>query len=341
MSIPLELSIYNSVDTNREILENMYNLFLSGELYPNDPITEINNEELFSFDKEEFITIKKWMDELKEHLKRWYLPNKSDEIEKEQFNLLDSVILNGVYEPTKPVIHYLKREEIYMIVSGSQEVFKALYVYKYEDKLYKELIEWFEPVDFVLSVIIGYIYEINTLPEDFVNKCIEKQQLVYEENLITEESDKKDDKKKTFYPFDINYYQNKTIQRIGTDKRRKQIMGLGPILKNYNYKDLIKRIILILYGSDLWIKGLMNMISGFESRLWNDFVGDQFRVIKGLSDKDIQKSMNKFVSKNNYDINKNKEHFNIYYQRAINKTINKWRREKGRSKITKPFMSNR
>ena len=325
MSIQLEFSIYNSVDTNREILENKYNLFLSGELYPNNPISEINTEVLFSSDREKVITIRKWMDELKEHLKRWYLPNKRDKIEKEQFDLLNSVIVNGVYEPTKHVMHYLTRDQIYMIVSGSQEVFKALYEYKYEDKLYKELIEWFEPVDFVLSVIIGYIYEINTLPENFVNKTIEKQQVVYEENLVTEESDKKDDKKKSFYPFDVNYYQNKTIQRIGTDKRRKQIMGLGPILRNYDSEDLIKRIILVLYGSDLWIKGLMNMISGFESKLWGDFVGDQFRVIKGLSNENIQKSMNKFVSENNYDINRNREHFNIYYQRALNETINKWR----------------
>ena len=337
----LEFSIYNSVEDNKRILEEMYQLFLAERLGPAYPLEPTEDIEFIgnTIPEEEIQTIKKWKKELQDYLVYYHEKTGRDGFRNERRAIMKKAIMYGVHDTpiSQSDIALLTGKQIKMIVEGSQEVFKVFYDYMYNDKNeYREWITWFNPVDFVLSVVIGYIYRFNTLPRNFLIKSIEKEQSrIEEEKVIKENEQKREEIKKSFYPFEENDYQNLTIQNDGSDTRKKQIMDIGPLSRSLSKEGLIKRIILVLYGSDLWITGFMNMISGYKNGKWNDFVEYNSVSFDAMLNPEINKGILNLIEIGKFDI-KNKTDRDILKKRAYNMRKFNWKHyEKG------PFLSNK
>lgn len=333
MSVPRKiytLNRNNSVKENEENLEAMYELFKSNKLGPPYPIENIDDENyIFQSvipSKEKIDTIMKWQNELLEYLKYYHEKTGKKSFEKKRKEIMNKVVRVGVYQEaiSQSDINLLSNSEIWMIVKGSQEVFKVLYDYKYTDeKEYKEWITWFNPVEFVLSSVIGYIYAISTFPINLAKKCIEKEQIrKEEERVVTEEEQKREEIKRSFYPFEENVYQNRTIQNTGDSVLKKQSMSIGPLFRHISKETSLKNLLVIVYGSDLWVEGLMNMISGYKNRKWSDFVSDNFTIIKScLTNVEIPRKMINYISKHDLDVNNTRD-MSIICGKTLNK-INK------------------
>lgn len=344
MSIPenreISFSLFNSSEKNRIVLDEMLELFKQNRLYPNRKL-----EQKVS-DPDELNKILEWKRKLRDYLVyynegvlQFDIYNKNM-VEKKQESLLYTVIKSS---ENRHIVNYLTKEQIKMIIEGSQEVFINFYINIYKNSLYKDSIDWFKPEQFIFSVVIGYIYRISTLPFDFSSKCIDCILITNEneEKLVTEKYDRKEIKK-SFYPFDVNDYQNKTIQRTGLIDSQRQIMPLGSLYSISNDTILLENLIFTLYGSDFWIMGLMNMISGFGSSFWKDQIGDLYSTINILSTKPGQKEAEKIKTQRGYSDIMERNEIDRFKRTLIN-SVNLRRKKSGKYKldISKPFLANR
>lgn len=344
MSIPENREIYFSLfktpEENTIVLNEMLELFKQNSLYPNIRL------EQRVFDQDEFNKILEWKHKLKEYLVYYNEGvlqlniSKKNKVEEKQESLLYTIIKRSEMRFPK---NYLTTEQIKMIIEGSQEVFINFYSNIYKNSLYKDSIDWFKPEQFIFSVVIGYIYKLNTIPANFSSKCIDRILITdeNEEKLVTERYDR-EEIKKSFYPFDVNDYQNKTIQRTGLIDSQRQTMPLGSLFSVSNNTILLKNLIVTLYGSDLWITGLMNMISGFGSSFWKDQIGDLYSVINILGTKSGQKEAEKIKTQRGYSDTMERNEIDRFNRALIN-SVNQHRKRLGKDRldISKPFLTNR
>lgn len=274
-----------------------------------------------------------------------------DEIVNSEYKRLKKIVLPYCYkvEQNSSLWNYQQfyRNKILNKEMGNtmENVFPALYYNEFilfsKKTLTKLLqmkqrikIDWFDPVLFLISPIIGYCYNIRVFPSNFIEECFNAPTESFisnnemEEELQTDENqlsntkiDFKEEIKKTYRPFTKNDYYNKSIQRTNTNLKQKHHVYIGT-MKHTIPEENLMNIVMILIGSNLWLNGLSNLLEGYRDGSWTDVYNLQLNALR-ISIL-MNPNLKEICELNNYDLTTNDgamhmaQYINSHYYTILN-----------------------